>query len=47
MIHKSAIINPKAKINIIGVRQGEKIDEELISENNAANTVEIKNFYIE
>ncbi len=39
-------IQPKAKINIIGVRQGEKIDEELISENNAANTVEIKNFYI-
>ena len=39
-------IHPKAKINIIGVRQGEKIDEELISENNAANTVEIKNFYI-
>ena len=39
-------ISPKAKLNIIGIRPGEKINEELISQNNAINTVEIKNFYI-
>tara|TARA_E500000331_G_C17210548_1_gene693474 strand:- start:539 stop:1543 length:1005 start_codon:yes stop_codon:yes gene_type:complete len=39
-------ISPKAKLNIIGIRPGEKINEELISQNNAINTVEIKYFYI-
>ena len=39
-------IRPNAKINITGIRPGEKLNEELISINNAPNTVEIKNFYI-
>lgn len=39
-------INKKAKIKIIGTRQGEKIDEELISSYDAKHTFESKNFYI-
>ena len=39
-------INPNAKINIIGLRKGEKINEELISSYDAENTYESKNFYV-
>lgn len=39
-------INPKAKINIIGVRPGEKIYEELISNHDYNNTYELKKFYV-
>jgi UDP-N-acetylglucosamine 4,6-dehydratase (inverting) len=39
-------IDEKSKIRIIGVRQGEKIHEELISNFEAKNTVDMKNFYI-
>ncbi len=39
-------ISSNAKIKIIGIRPGEKINEELISQNNSANTINIKNFYI-
>jgi len=39
-------IDEKSKIKIIGVRQGEKIHEELISNFEAKNTVDLKNFYI-
>ena len=39
-------INPKAKIKIKGVRPGEKIDEEMISVNDAPNTLENKKYYV-
>ena len=39
-------INPKNDIKIIGVRPGEKIHEELITSNDAVNTIEYKDGYI-
>ena len=39
-------ISEKSKINIIGVRPGEKIHEELISSNEAGNTVDIGKYYV-
>lgn len=39
-------ISKKAKIQITGVRSGEKIHEEMISNADAKNTVEGKNYYI-
>jgi len=38
-------INPKAKLNIIGIRPGEKLHEEMITESDSLNTVESKRFY--
>jgi UDP-N-acetylglucosamine 4,6-dehydratase len=39
-------INPNNKIKYIGIRPGEKIHEELITSNDACNTIEYKNGYI-
>lgn len=39
-------INDKAKIKFIGIRPGEKMHEELISQNESANTYSISNFYV-
>lgn len=39
-------INPKAKINIIGIRKGEKIHEEMVSESDSLNTIETKKAFI-
>jgi len=39
-------VAPKAKIKFIGVRQGEKIDEELITKSEAVNSLEFRDFYI-
>lgn len=39
-------INPKAKLNIIGIRPGEKIYEELISTHDSSNTYETKKYYL-
>ena len=39
-------INKNAKIKMVGTRQGEKINEELISSYDATHTYESKNFYI-
>ena len=42
----NAISNKKTKIKIIGERPGEKTHEEMVSENDAANTIEKENSYI-
>ena len=36
----------KPKIKIIGIRPGEKLHEELVSENDSLNTFELKNYYV-
>ena len=39
-------INPKFKIKLIGIRRGEKLHEELITKNDAINTLEFKEYYV-
>lgn len=39
-------IAPECKINIIGVRPGEKIHEEMITETDALNTIEFGNYFV-
>ena len=39
-------INDKPKIKLIGIRAGEKIHEELISESDSRLTIDIGNYYI-
>jgi UDP-N-acetylglucosamine 4,6-dehydratase/5-epimerase len=39
-------ISPKAKHEIIGIRPGEKIHEEMITDTDALNTVEFGNYYV-
>jgi FlaA1/EpsC-like NDP-sugar epimerase len=36
----------KSKIRIIGIRNGEKIHEEMITKSDSYNTIESKNFYV-
>ena len=39
-------INPKNKIKYIGIRPGEKIHEEMISNSEALNVIEYKNHFV-
>ncbi len=39
-------ICPKSRIKIIGIRPGEKVNEEMVSSHDSANTIETKNSYI-
>ena len=39
-------INPKAKIKLIGIRPGEKIDEHMITITDGQNTYDLKNYYV-
>jgi UDP-N-acetylglucosamine 4,6-dehydratase (inverting) len=39
-------IDKKCKIKVLGIRPGEKVHEELISNSEARNTLDFKNFYI-
>jgi UDP-N-acetylglucosamine 4,6-dehydratase len=39
-------VAPKAKIEVIGIRPGEKLHEVLISEDEARNTVEVEDMYV-
>ena len=38
-------IAPKAKYNFIGIRPGEKIHEEMVTESDSINTLEFKDYY--
>ena len=37
---------PNSKINIIGIRPGEKISEEMVSPHDSLNTLESKDHYV-
>jgi len=39
-------IAPECKIDIIGVRPGEKIHEEMITETDSLNTIEFKDYFV-
>ena len=39
-------INPNSKINFVGIRQGEKIHEDLITSSDSYNTFDIGKYYI-
>ena len=46
--HKNVLksIDNKAKYKVIGIRPGEKIHEELITESDSINTLEYKNYFV-
>ena len=46
VIDVAKAISPRLKIKFIGIRPGEKIHEEMISQNDAINSVEFKNYYV-
>ena len=39
-------ISPKSKIKVIGIRHGEKLHEEMITETDSYNTIELDDYYI-
>ena len=39
-------IAPNAKIKIIGIRPGEKLHEEMITETDSLNTIDFDNYYV-
>jgi UDP-N-acetylglucosamine 4,6-dehydratase len=46
VIDLASAIAPKAKVDIIGIRPGEKLHEVLISEDEARNTIELKDMFV-
>ena len=38
--------NPKLKLKKIGIRPGEKLHEEMITESDSLNTIELRNYYV-
>jgi UDP-N-acetylglucosamine 4,6-dehydratase len=46
VIDLAKAIAPKVKVDIIGIRPGEKLHEVLISEDEARNTVELENMFV-
>ena len=39
-------IAPECKLEVVGIRPGEKLHEEMISKDESLNTIEYKNFYV-
>ena len=46
IIDAAKAISSKIKLKYIGIRPGEKIHEEMISQNDAINSIEFKNYYV-
>ena len=46
VIDVAKAVSSKNKIKIIGIRPGEKLHEEMISQNDNKNTVEHKNYFV-
>lgn len=46
VIDLAKAIAPNCEVNIIGIRPGEKIHEEMITETDALNTIEFDNYYV-
>ena len=46
VIDLARAIAPKARVDIVGIRPGEKLHEVLISEDEARNTVELENMFV-
>tara|TARA_B100000780_G_scaffold171272_1_gene119877 strand:+ start:1282 stop:2289 length:1008 start_codon:yes stop_codon:yes gene_type:complete len=46
IIDLAKAISPKCKLKIVGIRNGEKIHEELISKAESKNAFDLKNFYV-
>ena len=46
IIDLAKAISPKAKLKYVGMRPGEKLHEEMISESEAINTIEYKKHFV-
>ena len=46
LIDLTKAISPKAKIKIIGIRPGEKLHEEMISQSESINAIEFKDHFV-
>ena len=46
ILNMAKAIAPECKLNFIGIRAGEKIHEEMITESDSFNTFELDNLYI-
>ena len=46
IIDVARAVSPKSKFKFVGIRPGEKIHEELISRDDAINTLEYKNYFV-
>jgi UDP-N-acetylglucosamine 4,6-dehydratase len=46
IIDMAKMIAPHCKIKVVGIRPGEKLHEVMVSEDDARNTIEFKDFYI-
>ncbi len=44
--HLAEAIAPHAKIEMVGIRPGEKLNEEMITESDSFNTIELKNYFV-
>ena len=46
IIDVARAVNPNCQLEYVGIRPGEKLHEEMITETDALNTIEFKNYYV-
>ena len=46
VVELAKAIAPNCKLKFVGIRPGEKVHEEMISANEAINTIEFKNYFV-